>query len=333
MQHKTLFAIIVLTLAITLLASCGTATPTPTPPKNLERITLPMGYIPNVQFAPFYIAVDKGYFANEGIEIEFDYKFETDGMKLVGAGQIPFAVVSGEQAPLARAQGLPVTYIFQWWQKFPVGVASLAEKNIKSPNDLVGKHVGTPAFFGASWVGWKGLVYKTGLDESKITVENIGYNQVAALTQGKVDAAIIYVNNEPIQLQRAGYTVNVIDVADYANLVSNGIVTNEDTIAKRPELITGFVRALAHGVADAIANPDAAFKICKKYVTGLDAADVAATQRDVLNASIEMWKTDKIGESNPANWQTTVDVLKQMGLLTTDVDMSKIFTNQFVEGQ
>ena len=57
----------------------------------LTTIRLPMGYIPNIQYAPFYLAVEKGYFRDAGIEIDFDYKFETDGVALVGAGELPFA--------------------------------------------------------------------------------------------------------------------------------------------------------------------------------------------------------------------------------------------------
>ena len=322
--------LVFLALVLVLIASC--AGPTTGTPKVIEKIRLPMGYIPNVQYAPFYVAVDKGYFAAEGIELEFDYSFETDGMKLVGAGKLPFTLASGEQVPLARAQGLPVVYVFQWWQRFPVAVVSLADKNITKPADLNGKTIGVPIFGGASYIGWKGLVWKAGLDESTMRVNDINYTQVAALSQGKVDAAVVYVNNEPIQLQRAGKAVNVIKISDYTNLVANGIITNEETISKRPDLVRAMLRAFLRGLRDTIDKPDEAFEICKKYAEGLGKdAETDAAQKQVLAASIELWKAPELGKSDLANWQTTVAVLKQMKLLTGDVAADKLFTNRFVE--
>ncbi len=325
--HRSLFLLLAI---LAMVAGC--AAPIATQPKTVEHIRLPMGYIPNVQFAPFYVAVDKGYFAAEGIELEFDYSFETDGIKLVGAGQLPFTLASGEQVPLARAQGLPMVYVLQWWHQFPVVVVSLAEKNITKPSDLAGRRIGVPIFGGASYIGWKGLVWKAGLDESTMQVSDIGYTQVAALTQDKVDAAVCYANNEPIQLKRMGKSINIISVAEYTNLVSNGIVTNEETIATRPDLVRAMVRAFLRGLRDTINNPDEAFTISKKFIEGLGKdAETDAAQKQVLAASIALWKAPQLGASDPTAWQTTVTVLKQMKLLTGDVSADKLYTNQFVD--
>jgi NitT/TauT family transport system substrate-binding protein len=319
-------------LAIFSLFVAGCAPSTAPATKQLTKIRLPMGYVANVQYAPFYIAVDKGYFAEEGIEIDFDYRVETDGMKLVGSGELPFAVVSGEQVPLARAQGLPVVYVMQWWRKFPVAVVSRADKNIQTPADLVGKSVGLPGYFGASYIGWRGLLYKAGIPESSVKTQDIGFTQVAAIQQNQVDAAVVYVNNEPIQLRAAGIDVNVIDVSDYVSIVANGIVTNETTIKEKPELIRGLVRALLRGTQDALADPDLAFQVSTRFVEGLGTNPKNdAIQKQVLAATIKLWQDGPLGQSDTATWDTTQEILLNMGLLKQKIDDTQLFTNQFVE--
>jgi len=319
----------VLVVVATALAACSAPasppqTPTPTAPRHIR---LPMGFIPSVQYAPFYVAVDKGYFAAEGIELEFDYSFETDGVALVGANKLPFAVVSGEQVLLARAQGLPVVYVMAWFQQFPVAVIAKADSGITQPADLKGKKIGTPLLNGANFVGLRALLAKAGVKAEDVTVEAIGFNQVPALTAGQVDAVVVYANNEPIRLAAQGEKLNTIPVGDFVSLAANGLLTNEDTIAKEPELIRGFVRALAKGIQDTLANPDEAYTISKKFVVELKDD---AVEKQVLAATIDMWKTDQIGYSNPAAWETMQATLLDTGLLTTQVDLSKAYTNEFV---
>ena len=92
-----------------------------------------MGYIPNVQFAPWYVAVEKGYFTEAGFDLTFDYSFETDIVELVGANEIPFGVASAEQVLLARAQNIPVKFVITWFQGFPTAVVAKAETGVETP--------------------------------------------------------------------------------------------------------------------------------------------------------------------------------------------------------
>ena len=295
---------------------------------SLERIRVPMGFIPNIQFAPFYVAVERGYFAQEGLELEFDYSFETDAVQFVAAGQAPFAIVSGDQVILARAQGLPVVYITEWYQRFPVTVVSLAETGINTPADLVGRTVGVPELFGASYIGWQALLDTTGLDASEINLEAIGYSQVPSLIEGRVEAAICHGNNEPVLLAQEGHEINRIDVNQYADIVSNGIISSDKVIAERPELVERFIRAFLRGLSDTLQDPDAAFEISTQYVEGL--AENANYGKAVLQASLLYWEADPLGYSDPAAWEQSQQVMYDAGLINQMVPVDTMFTNAFI---
>jgi NitT/TauT family transport system substrate-binding protein len=296
---------------------------------QIQRLRVPMGYIPNVQYAPFYLAVDRGYFQDAGLEIDFDYSVETDGITLVGAGELQFTLASGEQILLAREQGLPVVTVATWWQDYPVAVAAPKSSGIEEPADLVGKKIGIPVLGGASYIGYRALLSAAGLPSDAATLDVIGFNQVEALLSGVEDAVVVYANNEPIQLEYLGLPVNLIRVADYVHLASNGLVTNERTINDHPELVRGMVAALMRGVADAVADPQAAFEVSKKFVEGLEQAD-QQVQMDVLRASIEFWKAERLGYSSDEAWQNMHAVLVDMGLISEDLDYARAYTNEFV---
>jgi NitT/TauT family transport system substrate-binding protein len=296
----------------------------------LEHIRLPMGFIPSVQYAPFYVAVDKGYYRDNGLEIEFDYSFETDGVTLVGATDLQFALVSGEQVLLARAQGLPVVYIMGWWQDYPIGVVAKTEQGIQSPEDLAGKRIGLPGLFGASYIGLRALLSEAGIAEDDVILDSIGFNQVEALATDQDQAVVIYVNNEPLLLQAEGYEIDVIQVADYVQLASNGLITNEETLTNNPDLVSRMIQATMRGLTDALEDPDEAFEISKKYVENLD-QDGDGIQRDVLAASLLFWQADRLGYSAPEAWENMHQLLLDMGLLSQPLDINQAYSNEFIE--
>ncbi|MGB4872255.1 MAG: ABC transporter substrate-binding protein [Candidatus Promineifilaceae bacterium] len=314
---------LLLAVNIIVLAGCREAEPEPV---GLRQIRLPMGYIADPQYAPFYVAAERGYYAAEGLEIEFDYSFETDGIALVGANELPLAIVSGEQVILARAQDLPVVYVMEWFQKYPIAVVSKAAAGIAAPQDLAGRNVGLPGFWGASYVGYVGLLTANGLTQDDVMANDIGFNQVESLLSDQSEAVVVYINNEPVRLAAQGEAINVIAVADYIDLVANGIITNEDTLANEPDLVQGFVRATLLGLSDTLADPEAAYQISKQYVEGLDDGRL-----DVLLASIELWQADTLGLTDAASWQQTQAVLLDMGFLDAPLpDLNAAFTNEFV---
>ncbi len=301
------------------------ATPAPT------RLTLAMGYIPSVQFAPFYVAQARGYFRDAGLDVTFLYGFESDLLKLVGTNELQFMIGSGEEVILGRSQGLPVRYVMRWYREFPVVLFAKASQGITSPADLVGKQVGLPGLFGASYVGWEAIVYASGLDATRVRLQSIGFTQASAVSQGQVDAAMDYVVNGPVQLRLAGEEVTVIPVADFIDLPSNGIITNDKTIAERPELVQALVDALLRGLADTLADPDAAFEISLQAVPEAGGTQ-AAVSRAIFDESLKLWQADpaELGRSDPEAWARAATFMQQMGLIQAAVDAADLFTNEFI---
>lgn len=297
------------------------------------RVTLFMSYIPSVQFAPVYVAAERGYFAEEGIDIQFENNFdESSGVERIANNNLQFGLISGEQVVLARAKERPIVYVFEWFHRFPVGIVSPADSNITKPGDLVGKVVGVPGPYGASYMGLRALLAAADLTEGDLEeLRSIGFAAPENVCERRVDASVVYIANEPLTIETDCFPVNVIEVSDYANLVSNGLVTNEQTIRDHPELVRGMVRALQRGVADVIADTDTAFDIViPEYVPDLPEAQYD-TQRQVLVNSVHLWASDDLGHTNPAAWQQTEAILIDTGLLDAPLgDLASCYNMDFL---
>lgn len=328
------FVFAIFALAIAACAPAPTPLPTPTtaptaPADTLTPVSVVMGYIPNVQFAPWYVAEKKGYFRDAGLKVNYNWGFEIDGVKLVGASKADFALLGGDQVIQARAQDIPLVYVANYYNAFPIAIFSLKDKNITSPKDLIGKKVGLPAFYGATYTGWRALLYGADIKESDVKTQDVGFAQVAAITQGLVDAAAGYSNNEPVQLMLAGKQINVIQVADYSKLVGIGLVTNEKTVAERPEIIQKLTTALIRGIQDTLDNPDAALSITVQSLPEAGGQNLRMSQA-VLNATLPLWKNTRIGYVDPADWAASEKFMKDAGFIKNDIDVSRIYTNKFI---
>ncbi len=321
---KRIFLSLLLILTL-FLSACQPETQT-----EVREITINLTYVPNVQFTPFYVAIEKGFFEAEGLKVNLVYGNEADMVALVGSNHQQFMIASGEQVLLSREQGLPVVAVANWYKDYPVGVAALKESGITEPKDLIGKKIGLPGLYGANYIGMEALAGQTGLKSGDYELVSIGFNQVETLVSKTVDAVVIYLANEPVQLRERGYEINVMAVKDYIHLVGNCLVTNESSMANEPELVRSVVKALIQGIQYTAENPDQGWEISQKYVENLT-EETAPIQRKVLDESIKLWQVDRPSEVDQAeSWSNMMQVLLDIGLMKNKIDLNKVYSNEFL---
>jgi NitT/TauT family transport system substrate-binding protein len=338
---------LILTLAA-LLAACGQpaapaatpaepATPAATSAPAPRKVTLAMSYFPNVQFAPYYMAAARGYYAEAGLEVIFDYNFESDVVQRVAnwpESGVDFATASGTSTLLARQQGLPVKTVMTLYQQFPIVFFAKSSTGLKSANDLKGKTVGIPGNFGESFYGLLALRYANQFDESAFVVQEIGFTQAQAVLEDKVPVATGYAMNEPVLLRQQGVEVDVLRVADVYNLAANGIVVSERLIAEAPDVVRGFVTASLKGLRATLDNPDEAFEVSLGFIPEANLGNVEL-QRQVLLESLPYWYSEKtnaegLGYTDADLWKATEQFMRDAGLLASPVDVTAAFTNEFI---
>lgn len=245
--------------------------------EELTPLPIFASFIPNVQFAPLYVAIEEGHFTAAGFDVEIQHGDENVGVMQVAQNAPRYGIISGEQVILARNSGIPVMYIYSWFQMYPQAVVTPDTVPMETPEDLAGLRVGIPGPFGATYTALTALLAMADLTESDIQMESIGYVAPDVMCTGGIDAAVVYSNNEVLEIQRridAGECgdltgINVLQVANFANMASNGIVVSEDTLTNYPDEARAVVRAFDAGAFGAIVNPAQAYLYSLKHVDNL----------------------------------------------------------------
>ncbi|MER3478960.1 MAG: myristoyl transferase [Meiothermus sp.] len=294
-----------------------------------EKVRVGLGYLPDVQFAPFYAGVVEGIYGKRGLEVEFQHGFASELYPLLAQGKLDFVVADAEDVIALRAQGIGLKYVMALYQSVPNALFSLAEKGIKSVRDLKGKTIGMPGMFGVSLTSLQAILRAAGLQESDVKIVNIGFTQAEAVVQGRVDVAMGFVNNEPVFLQSQGVKLNVIPAGPYNRSPGNGVIST-DRVLENADLARRFLGASQEALAFTLANPRKAFEDAKKYVQNLD-----ELRYRVLTASIRLYESPYtrqagLGFSNPQAWVSSLSLLKATGRVKTDLPATAFYTNEFL---
>jgi putative riboflavin transport system substrate-binding protein len=323
-------AVVALTLLVLFalpLAACGS-----TASASLPTLTVGLTYIPDVQFAPFYVAEALGYYRQAGINVTFRHGIETNEFALLAAGKEDAIFAGGDEVIEARSSsGLDLRDVATVFKKYPVALIVPANSPIKTAADLKGRVVGVPGHYGATYTGLLALLHSANLSPSALTIQDVGFTQVAALLSHKVDAVMGYANNEPIQLQKQGVAVRTLNVWDAQPLISNGLVVLQSELKSHPDQVKALVSATLKGVRYASDHPSDAVRLSKSYVPTIADAANEANALAVLQATIPLWQgAGRAGYNDPASWQSMATFLASVGMLKAGTDVKAAYSNDYL---
>ena len=283
------------------------------PHQELKTLTYAAGYIPNIQFAPFYVAMERGYYREAGIQLQMDYTIGSDVLKLVAVGKAQIGSVDPDAFLHAVIRGMPLTHIATLYQRYPI--ALISDQPIDSQS-LKGKRVGIGGAYGASYLGLKRILAEMGLDLTDIDLDPIGFTQVSALQQGRVDAVMGYINNEPIQLEKLGTQVFTKTPSTGNDIPGVGLMTSKVFREENGPLVEAFLTATFRGMHDVLTDPEGSYRlVVEKHLPELAAGDRYGTGLRVLKTTLPYWQTTHtekagFGQSEKKAWQRLADQLK-----------------------
>ena len=221
-----------------------------------------LDWFPNPDHVPLYAAQQEGYFTQEGVRVTLQVPANTDDpLKLAAAGRVDVAVNYEPNVILARAQGLPVRSIGVLIGQPLTTIMFLKSSGIRSPKDLVGRHVGF-AVTGFSDAMVDQVMRSAGASTTGVKMVNVGFDLVPALLSHKVDAVVgAYRNYERVQIELQGQPVAMFEPERYGvpTFYELVLITSDTALVRHREALQRFVRAVGRGIAFTLKNPDRAF--------------------------------------------------------------------------
>ncbi|MBS6547179.1 MAG: ABC transporter substrate-binding protein [Butyricicoccus pullicaecorum] len=298
--------------------------------KDLRELTVVLDWYPNALHAFLYQAEEKGYFAEEGLTVKMQPPAGVnDAMSMVAAGKADIGLYYQQDVIQARTeQDVPVKSVGAVVQAPLNIILSLKDKNITKPEDMVGKTIGY-AGTELSEALVRSIMKSSGADASDVKMVDVGFELMAAMTTGNVDATIgCLVNHEVPQMEKEGFEVNYFFPDDFGvpQYYEGIFLANDTMIEEEPEVIAAFLRGCKKGFEDFKTDPDAVLQV---LLDNQDASNFPLDP-DVEKKSVETLLPLMENENAPflsqtaECWQNNIDWMYEEGLISKKPDVSEV---------
>jgi ABC-type nitrate/sulfonate/bicarbonate transport system substrate-binding protein len=303
-----------------------------TPNKALEKTVVILDWTPNTNHTGLYVALEKGYFEREGLEVQIQQPAESYTAALIAAGKGDFGVSYQEDVTFARAvsEPLPIKAIAAVIQNNTSGFAAPKSKNIQSPKDFEGKTYG----------GWgspseeailKAVMEKSGADYNKLTQVDIGMDDFFAATRKNIDFAWIFEGWAGVEARLKGISLDYIPLKDLdpaLNYYTPVLIASETLMKDNPEKIRKFLKATRDGYAFAIENPEESAQILRQFAPEI--TEELAVESQIYLATQYLAGEEKWGAMKDEVWLRYSDFLKGNGLIAQSLTAEDAYTNEFL---
>ena len=317
-----------LPLLALVLVACQAPAGDARPSADLREVTLLLGYRPDVQFAPFYVAQQDRHFADAGLDVTIEHRQAPDVQRLVADGQAEFGVADATDVMIARTSGIPIRYVSTLYQSFPVAIIGEAGDVPDDPTGLAGRMIGTPGRFGSSWHALNALLEAGGLTPDDVTIrEYPQFNQAEGFANGDVDLITGFRNNEPLRIESRGTEVDLLTIDEIAPLPGPGIIAGDGLLTDDPELVRAFADAVAAAQAAVIDDPELGFNAAQEAVPTI--AEDPETARAVLEATVELWAGDGFagGAVDRDLWESGYATMERLGFIDGSVPLDEMLAD------
>lgn len=296
-------------------------------------VTVGLTYIPDIQFAPFYVAEQTGLFTDQGVDVTLRHHGVSEGLfNALVSGEEDYVLAGGNEMVQACAEGMDLVAIGQYYRQYPVVAIVPEASDITKPADLKGHRVGVPQRSGETWFGLQALMADAGLTEDDLEIVEIGYTQQAALTTGQVNVVMGFANNDQVQFEQAGIPTRTVPLTESGTvpLVSIVLVTTRQNLDADPETAAKVVEGMVAGIQATVDAPANAIELSKTYVTTLSDAGAESAAAATLDATDRIWTTpggEVIATMGETEWSDMTTFMQDQGLVASPVDPADVMQN------
>ncbi len=289
--------------------------------------------------APYFVAIDKGYYKAEGLNVTIDSgPGSVAGIARVAAGTYPIGffdinslVKFQDQNPDKKVQAVLMMY-----DRPAFAIATLKKSGIAKPKDLEGKVLGAPPPDGA-FAQWKAFVKENKIEDSKVKIEAIGFPvREPMLADGKVDAITGFSFSMHFNLMQKGLKedeISTMMMADHGLvLYGNAIMVNPEFAKANPKVVAGFVRATIKGLQDTVKDPDSAIKsVMKRNETGDEKVELARLKMSLKDNFVTPWvKQNGFGGVDMARLEKSIEQIAVTYDFKNKPKAADIFTSEYL---